>query len=108
MDAAPFAGLMTDQQNMVKVFLAVENAVLKSFQQDRSRALIITPQKPTRTAIKERANICWRIFRVLRGDMDWSWMRIVDHIPQYLRMELDGQDWEPNVRTMWAPETPIV
>jgi len=108
MDPAPFAGLMDEEQNMVKVMLAVEAAVLQSFQHDRDRAVIITPRKPTQSSIKDRANICWEIFRVLRGDMRWSWMRIVDHIPRYLRMKLDGQDWEPDARTMWAPNAPIV
>lgn len=108
MDAAPFSGLVKDQQALVKVQLAIENAVAKSFQTERRRAIIISPHKPTQTETKRRANICVRIFRVLKGDLDWSWMRACDHLDIFLRKELDGVDWEPDTkRNGWMPASQI-
>ncbi len=107
MDAAPFAGLIEDQRTLVKVQLAIENAVLTSFGQDQNRVTVPRKLRMTQAEVKRRTNICIRIFRVLRGDMSWSWMRCVDYLSRFLRMELDGQSWEPDGHAMWAPEAKI-
>ena len=107
MDASPFAGLIQDKAIMVKVFVAVEAAVLGSFDTDQLRIIVPRHVSVTHAEVKRRTAICMKIFRALRGDMKWSWMRAVDYIPRFLRMELDGQSWEPDANGMWAPEARI-
>jgi hypothetical protein len=104
-DVGVFASLVGDNQNVAKVALAIEAAVTTSFVQDETRSGAIIVARSTRITqaeTKRRVQICVRIFRVLRGDMKWSWQRAVDHLPIYLRNELDGEDWEPSARSSWT------
>lgn len=105
MDVGVFASLLNEQEQIGEVAQAIEDAVAKSFAEDRSRSTIILPSLTSVSEAdrKHRAGICIRIFRVLRGDMRWSWQRAIDHVPQYLRQELDGTSWEPSARAAWTP-----
>lgn len=85
-----------------KLVYAIEDAVVRSF--ERRHRLIIVPGSMTVAEQKRRVGICLDIVKVLRGDMKWSWQRIIDHIPVYLNEKLDGNDWEPSARTAWAPQ----
>jgi hypothetical protein len=29
--------------------------------------------------------------------------RVLDHLPEYLRCELDGIPWQPDTRMVWVP-----
>jgi len=75
---------------------AIEAAVATSFEVDRSQ--------PTGDEIRRRFAICERLIRHLRADLGWGLQRVLDHLPHYLRCELDGQSWEPDKRTIWMPQ----
>jgi hypothetical protein len=74
----------------------IEHAVGRSFEADGARM--------TAAEVRRRFGICERLFRQLRGDLGWGLHRVLDHLPHYLRCELDGQAWEPDRRTIWMPE----
>ncbi len=79
-----------------RVVQGIERAVTRSFETDGARV--------TGAEIRRRFGICERLFRRLRGDLGWGLHRVLDHLPHYLRCELDGQAWEPDRRTLWMPE----
>jgi len=53
---------------------------------------------------KRRFDICAKIFEQLAGDLKWGMNRALDHLPRYLRAELEGQKWTPATREIWTPE----
>jgi hypothetical protein len=79
-----------------RVMAGIECAISRSFEDDGARI--------TGDEIQRRFTICERLIERLRGDLGWGLHRVLDHIPHYLRCELDGQPWEPNKRTIWVPE----
>jgi hypothetical protein len=93
--AKPFMELLEKDQ-IGRVMLAIEQAVTRSFEVDGARM--------TGDEIRRRFSICERLIRRLRGDLGWGLHRVLDHLPHYLRCELDGQPWEPDTRTIWMPE----
>jgi hypothetical protein len=93
--AKPFMELLEKDQ-IGRVMLAIEQAVTRSFEVDGARM--------TGDEIRRRFGICERLIRRLRGDLGWGLHRVLDHLPHYLRCELDGQPWEPDTRTIWMPE----
>jgi hypothetical protein len=103
--AGEFASLVTEDQ-IPNVVAGIEKAVLKSFEEDRApgRIILVTAlPRITRDEVKRRSEICMKIFRELRGDLKWTVARIVDHLPKFLRMTLDGVSWEPEARrSSWA------
>ncbi len=81
------------------VTLAFTQAVGKSFLADGARV--------TQSAIKERFNVCCKIFENLRGDLKWPVARALDYIPRYLRCELDREPYDPKAdskRVLWTPD----
>jgi len=93
--AGDFLSLIETEQ-LGQVVLGIEHAVTRSFEADGARR--------TDAEIRRRFAICERLFRGLRGDLGWGVVRVIDHLPHYLRCELDGQTWEPDRRTLWMPE----
>lgn len=85
-----------------QVVLGFEGAIAKSFADDAERDGRVVCM--TAAEVKRRFKICAKIFGQLRGDLKWGITRIVDHLPRYLRAELDGQTWEPDKRECWLPE----
>ena len=83
------------QNHLARVVLGIEHAVAKSFEDDGARM--------TGDEVRRRFGICEKLYRQLRGDLDWGVQRVLDHLPQYLRCELDGVPWEPDHRTCWMP-----
>ena len=79
-----------------RVVMIFEDAIAKSFEDDRSRM--------TSREVKRRFEICCKIFEALRADLQWGIDRIADHLAAYLRCELDGIDWKPDDRTLWVPQ----
>jgi hypothetical protein len=75
--------------------LALERAIASSFAEDHAR--------PTGDEVRRRFAICERLLRHLRGDLGWGLQRVLDHLPNYLRCELDRVPWEPEARTIWTP-----
>lgn len=95
------ANLTQDQKRIVTQ--AVCRAVQASFQEDQRRIGRPRSINVTSDETKRRGNICLKIYRELRGDLEWGLQRAIDHLPQYLRSELDGVPWEPDQRKVWAP-----
>ena len=78
-----------------RLTLGIEQDVPRSFAADGARM--------TGAEVRRRFGICERLFRQLRGDLGWGLVRVLDHLPDYLRCELDGVPWEPDRRTCWMP-----
>lgn len=91
---APFLDLV-GQGELARAALGIERVVAQSFEADRARM--------TGAEVRRRFQICERLFRQLRGDLGWGLVRLLDHLPHYLRCELDGNAWEPDRRTCWMP-----
>lgn len=87
---------LVEQGQLERAMLGIERAVTRSFETDGARR--------TDAEVRRRFGICERLFRQLRGDLGWGLVRVLDHLPNYLRCELDGLAWEPNPRTLWMPE----
>jgi hypothetical protein len=87
---------VADPGQLERAVRGIEQAVMRSFEADGTRM--------TTTEVRRRFGICERLFRQLRGDLRWGLYRVLDHLPHYLRCELDGQAWEPDRRTIWMPE----
>jgi hypothetical protein len=85
-----------ENDHLAQVFIGIEHAVAKSFDDDHSQM--------TGAEVRRRFDICARLVGQLRGDLGWGLQRVLDHLPGYLRCELDGQPWEPDRRTCWMPE----
>jgi hypothetical protein len=62
-----------------QVVLGIEHAVTRSFDADGARM--------TGAEIRRRCAICERLFRQLRGDLRWGLVRVIDHLPHYLRCD---------------------
>jgi hypothetical protein len=98
---------LVEQKAYPKVILGIEKAVADSFKEDKKPGQIILVTGPTnretpREEAKRRAKICIKIFKDLRGDLSWGIDRILDSLPKFLRMELDGVSWEPEAqRASW-------
>jgi hypothetical protein len=91
----PFLEFVARDQ-VVTVAHAIEAAVEESFVADSSRR--------TGDEIRRRLAICERLIRHLRADLGWGLQRVLDHLPHYLRCDLDGEPWEPDKRTIWMPQ----
>ncbi len=89
-----FLDLM-QQEQVGAVTVAIERTIARSLRDDNARV--------TGDEIRRRFAICERLVRRLRGDLGWGLQRVLDHLPRYLRCELDGVPWEPDVRTVWTP-----
>jgi hypothetical protein len=87
---------LVDRGQLERAVLGIERAVRRSFETGGTRM--------TANEVRRRFRICERLFRQLRGDLGWGLVRVLDHLPHYLRCELDGQAWEPDRRTLWMPE----
>ncbi len=85
-----------EKGQLAQALFAIEHVVIRSFETDGSRL--------TAAEVRRRFQICERLFRQLCGDLGWGLQRAIDHLPYYLRCELDGQPWEPDPRTCWMPE----
>jgi hypothetical protein len=81
---------------VARVTLVIERVIADSFRADGAR--------PTGHEMRRRFAICERLVRHLRGDLGWGLSRVLDHLPAYLRCELDGAPWEPDARAVWVPE----
>lgn len=92
---AAFAKLI-DENQVSRVTLAFEKAIADSFTKHPQNHL-------TRAEVKRRFDMCSKIFETLRSDLKWGVERILSKLPTYLDHELNGTDWTPDTRTIWAP-----
>lgn len=73
--------------------------VTNAFTEMIAASMAVDNAPTTAHEIKRRFGICLRVFRELRGDLKWSIAKILDHLPYYLRCELDGGKYNPNDET---------
>lgn len=99
--ASVLASLAAEPSAVPKLVLAIEDAVRRSFV--GRHGLVVVPGRATRDEERRRINICLDAVEVLRGDLKWSWERVVDHLPECLSRRLDGLDWTPSERAAWTP-----
>lgn len=86
-----------DPQLRVRVLTCVQNTIIESFKQDRSRV--------TQDEIRRRFKILETTIRELRREHEWAWTRILDALPIALRSKLDGVWWDPTKqRAVWMPD----
>ncbi len=90
-----------DTANFQRMCAGVADVIEQSFQRDR---LMLIQPIVNDTERRRRLALCEKIIRTLRGDMKWSLTRILDHLPEYLRAELDGESWEPSTRESWITD----
>lgn len=95
--AGEFAKLLEGNEDIPKIVRGFHRAIEGSFRSERTSV-------QTDTEVRRRFDICARIYRQLRGDLKWSVSRIMDHLPKYLRCELDGEAWKPDDRQAWIPD----
>jgi len=98
---------MLNQQELARFTKACVDAVAKSFATDAGRLqskIISLATNPTRGEIKQRTNMCYDLFMVMRGDMKYSITRALDMLPVALRTKLDTGHWEPppTERASWG------
>ncbi len=86
---------LVNQQQVGAATVAIERAIARSFGEDNARV--------TGDEVRRRFAICERLLRQLRGDLGWGLQRALDHLPRYLRCELEGVPWQPDARTIWTP-----
>jgi hypothetical protein len=102
----PLAGLYRDEATLKKVFVAIEQAVYRSFVDDaRANPNPLAPPKVTDKETKRRGSICIEWLRRARGELDYSWEQSVDQMYHALRCELDGKVFEPRKAgsLIWTP-----
>lgn len=87
---------LVSEHQVARVTLAIERAIADSFAADGARM--------TGSEVRRRFVLCERLVRQLRGDLGWGLRRVLDHLPHYLRCELDGVPWTPDARAVWIPE----
>lgn len=75
----------------------IASAVEKSYPSDIRNS--------TRRELSYRTQCAVDIVATLRGDMHWTLQRIRDHLPGFLRMQLNGGNWEPAARSTWQAGT---
>lgn len=108
-----FAKLLLDEKELAIAVQGIESTIWASFKVDAERRvkesglILLTKRavRPTEAQIKERFNICAKWFGIFRGDLKWSVQRAVDHLPDALRTELDGGQYEPpgEGKAIWKP-----
>ena len=91
----PPIGELAGGDELTRLVLGIERAVARSFEIDGARM--------TTSEVRRRFQVCARLLCQLRGDLGWGLQRVLDHLPHYLRCELDGERWEPDRRTIWMP-----
>jgi hypothetical protein len=94
---------LVEKNNIPKVVMGIEKAVADSFKADKApgRIILVTGARDRATSpaeAKRRAAICVGIFKDLRGDLSWGLDRILDALPRFLQMTLDGVSWEPEAK----------
>lgn len=102
MEIGVLASLLAEGQ-IPRATAIIESAIARSFQTDNPPM-----RNPVRAEVKRRFGIAISIFKVLRGDLEWSLSRIGDYLGRYLRNELDGVSWKPDTRALWTPDPPAL
>lgn len=57
----------------------------------------------TQDEVRRRFTITLKWFKIMRGDLKWTLVRIFDSLPDALKAELNGSDYTPDMRKVWIP-----
>lgn len=98
-----FAEIALDEGAIRNLTILFERMISQSFEEDDRRRGAGRPVARTEGEIKRRFGILSKWFRVFLGDKHWSIARIKDELPKALRATLDGVDYTPSDRILWAP-----
>lgn len=89
------------EMTLPELLAAINKAIAQSFREERVRGDV--PVVSDRT-LRERAEMCWKWFRIMRFDCGYTADRAADFLPLALRKQLDGQAWEPPPKDRaWSP-----
>ncbi len=104
--SSPFGDLVDSPAKMQKVALRIAQVLAKSFDEDERRhGKDFVKWVHSETEEKRRADILGRWFRDLRGGLNWSIEKSLDHLAPALRTELDGGTYNPpsERQRLWVP-----
>jgi len=97
-----FATRCLKSHELPDVFRAMAEAVRDTMIEDRY------PWKHTKAQTEvekeRRMRVCEDLMCVLSGDCHWGLERCKDHLTEYLRKLLNGDDIEPSERRMWSAD----
>jgi len=104
--STPFGDLVDSPERYKKVMFRMAQVLAKSFCDDERRhGKEFEKRVHTDSEEKRRADIIGRWFRNMRGDLNWSIERTLDHLEKALRTELDGGTYNPPIerQRLWVP-----
>lgn len=112
-DNTPRVFSKINKQQSILLANKYEELIAASFNEDARQRRGLTgltvdgSSKVTTNEINRRFDILKKWTEILVGDLHWTWLKTVDHLPEALRTELDGKDYSPpgNDRAMWTPAT---
>lgn len=84
-------------ENVEQLAEGVLGAIAATFAEDKRAGL----SSQTLDEGRRRAALCIKVIDRLVNER-WGLKRIVDHLPKYLRCELDRVDWKPDTRVLWT------
>lgn len=93
----PLTDLLGSPTAIGTVTNGITKAIAKSFRSHPMR-------HQTGAEVKRRFEICVKWFKLLRMEKKWSIDRAVSELHKALRAELDGSEYKPDERSVWAPE----
>jgi len=103
-----FLELAGSERELGQVTQRFHEVIERSFVTDAGRVLAVNGiaggSKMTHDEVRHRFGIVADWFKTFRGDLGWSLQRTLSELPQALRKTLDGEDYNPATRSMWAPE----
>lgn len=87
---------MFSDENHHEILEAIACAVMATF----------PPTQPEyrQSDLKQRTARAEKVVKILRGDFKKGVVYIKDHLERFLRAEMNGQDWKPDVRRVWITD----
>ena len=107
LDPKPFASLLSNEADVLRVFEQLEKTIFRSFAVDVQREPFgaIAQRGITKDEVRQRFRICEAWFRRARGDLGMSLEKTLDLMGHNLRCSLDGVDFNPDqlASQLWSP-----
>lgn len=98
----PFGDLAGEPELLMRVQIAMSDAIAKSFRQDAAKhGFEFVRRVNTDSERKRRAQMLAMLYRRMRGDWGWSVLRTIDTLAEALRVELDGGTYERPRGRLW-------
>lgn len=86
-------------ETLNKLTDAIEATIIGSFEED-----IVLRSVMTTDEVHRRFRICAKWINVMRKDLAFSTVRIIDELPKALRHELDGKAYDPKPMRSWIAD----